>query len=226
MSFGGGRTQERRLTDSYIDSLYKELFKNYSRTSDATHYDNFRCEGRRLYFKGRDESLTIENGKLKAFGKLKGILGKNRLCNLGFDLPDGKLTPQQSVILNKAEEELSSTSDIANADEIELQKIMQNVARSMENLIEQLEGESSEDLPMPELLGEDKQLRSIRSLLRVETVRKVQLEEHIEQEKHRLEEIQDNPEYNNGIREDIRHRITKLINDLSVKQESIDFFQR
>ena len=26
-SFGGGKTQERRLTKSYIDSLYKELSK-------------------------------------------------------------------------------------------------------------------------------------------------------------------------------------------------------
>ena len=47
-SFGGGRTQEGRLTDSYVDSLYKELSKHYSRTSDATHYDNFRREGRQL----------------------------------------------------------------------------------------------------------------------------------------------------------------------------------
>ena len=37
---GGGKTQERRLTDSYVDSLYKELSKHYTRTSDVTHYDN------------------------------------------------------------------------------------------------------------------------------------------------------------------------------------------
>ena len=29
-SFGRGKTQERRLTDSYLDSLYKELSKHYS----------------------------------------------------------------------------------------------------------------------------------------------------------------------------------------------------
>ena len=28
-SFGGGKTQERRLTDSYVDSLCKELSKCY-----------------------------------------------------------------------------------------------------------------------------------------------------------------------------------------------------
>ena len=114
-----------------------------------------------LYFKGRDKPLTNEDGKLKAFGKLKSILGKNRLFNLGFDVPSGKLTSQQAVILNKAEEEMPSTSDVANADDIELQEITKNEARSTENLIVQLEGESSKDLPMRELLGLDKQLRSI-----------------------------------------------------------------
>ena len=81
-------------------------------------------------------------------GKLRSILGKNRLCNLGFDVPVGKLTPQQSVMLNKAEEELPSTSDVDKADDIELQEITENASRSTENLIQQLEGESSEDLPM------------------------------------------------------------------------------
>ena len=146
-SFGGGKTQERRLTESYVDSLYKELSKHYSRTSDATHYDNFRREGERFYFKGRDKPPTNEDGKLKTFGKLKSILRKNRLHELGFGVPSDKLTPHQSVILNKTEGELPSTSDVANADDIELQEFTENVARSTENLIEQLEGKSSEDLP-------------------------------------------------------------------------------
>ena len=49
----------------------------------------------------------------------------------------------------------------------------------MEKLIQQLEGEFSEDLPMQELLGLDKQLRSIRGSLKVEVAKMVQLEECI-----------------------------------------------
>ena len=219
------KTQERRLTDSYIDSLYKELSKHYDQTSDATHYDNFRHKGKWLYFKGRDEPLTNEDGKLKTFGKLKSMPGKHRLCNLGFDMPSGKLTPQQSVILSKTEEELPPTSDVAKADNIELQQITEKVARSMENLIVQLEGESSKDLPMRELLGLDKQLRSIRGSLKVEVAKRVQLEQRIKKEKRKLEEIRDNPEYIDGIREDIRHRVAKLSDNLSVRQESIDLLK-
>ena len=72
----GGRPQEGRLTNSYVDSLYKELSKHYSRTSDAIHYDNFRREDKQLYFEGRDEPLTNEDGKLRTFGRLKSMLGK------------------------------------------------------------------------------------------------------------------------------------------------------
>ena len=38
--------------------------------------------------------------------------------------------PQQSIILNKTEEELASMSDIAKAGNVELQEIMENVVRS------------------------------------------------------------------------------------------------
>ena len=110
-------------------------------------------------------------------------------------------------------------------DDIELQEIMENAARSMENLIEQLEGESSEDLPMHELLGLDKQLRSIRAPLGVEVTKKVQLEEHSKGENLKLEEIRDNPEYNNGIQEDIRKRFAKLNDHLSARQESINILK-
>ena len=135
-SFRRGKTQERRLTSSHIDSLYKELSKHYSRTSDAIHYDNFRHGSKQLYFKGRDEPLTNEDGRLRTFSRLKSILDKNRLCSLGFNVPEGKVTPQKAVMLNKAEEEMSSMSDVAKADDIELQEIMENLSRSSENLIE------------------------------------------------------------------------------------------
>ena len=135
-------------------------------------------------------------------------------------------TVQQAAALNKAKEELPSMSDIAKVDDIELQEIMENASRSMENLIQQLEGESSEDLPMRELLGLDKQLRSIRGSLKVEVAKKVQLEESIKKEKHKLEEIRENPGvYDDGIREDIMKRIAKLNDELKVRQERIDLLK-
>ena len=92
-------------------------------------------------------------------------------------------------MLNLVEEEMSSASDVDNADDIELQEIVANVSRSIENLNQQV----TEDLPMRELLGMDKQLRSIKSSLKVEVAKKVQLEEHIKKEKRKLEEFRNYP---------------------------------
>ena len=136
--------------------------------------------------RGRDEPLTNEDGELKTFGKLQKILGQNWIRDSGFDVDP---IEKHAVVLNKAEEELPSASDIAKAYDIELQEIVRDTSRRIENLNQQLEG--SEDLPMWELLGLDKQLRSIRGLLEVEVAKRVQLEECIKKEKHRLTKFQE-----------------------------------
>ena len=121
-------------------------------------------------------------------------------------------------MLNRVEEELPSVSDVAKADDIELQEI----AKSTEDLIAQGQG----TLPMHKLLGLDKQLRSIRGSLKVEVAKKVQLEESIKKEKRKLEELREHPGvYDNGIREDIMKRIAKLNDELEVRQESIDLLK-
>ena len=53
--------------------------------------------------------------------------------------------------------------------------------------------------PLHKLLDLDKELRNIRSLLEVETSKKVQLEEYIKRGKHKLAEIRDRPKYDGGI---------------------------
>ena len=111
------------------------------------------------------------------------ILGKNRLCRLGFNIPVGKVTARQAVILNKAAEELPSASDITKADDIELQEI----AEEASDLIFQIKDvqTDTDDLfehPLQELLSLDTQLRSIRGSLKVEVAKKVQLEERIKKE--------------------------------------------
>ena len=49
--------------------------------------------------------------------EIKKILGKERICNLGFDIPKDEVTAQQATMLNR---ELPSASDVAKADDIEL----------------------------------------------------------------------------------------------------------
>ena len=74
---------------------------------------------------------------------------------------------------------MPSMSDVAKADNIEFLEITENVARSMENLTGQLEGESSEDLPMLELHGLDKQLRNIQGSFKVEVAKRMNWEKEL-----------------------------------------------
>ena len=64
--------------------------------------------------------------------------------------------------------QLPSIHEIPGADEIE----MEEIAKSTEDLIFQINGQSQTDElfkhPLHELLGLDKQLKSIRGLLKVE----------------------------------------------------------
>ena len=106
----------------YIKDLYKKLSENFGETLELFHYDYFKLEGGELYYIGNRNPLTTE-GKLKSVGMIANVLGKNRLHRLGFNIPVGKVTAWQAVMLNKAAEELPSESDITGADDIELQEI-------------------------------------------------------------------------------------------------------
>ena len=69
-------------------------------------------------------------------------------------------------MLNRVEQEIPSAFDITEADnDTELQELTERVTKSTEDLITefeaQLQASTSENLPMHELLGLDKQLRSM-----------------------------------------------------------------
>ena len=160
---------------------------------------------------------------LKSVGMLGDILGKGGLCNVGFDIPRGKVTACQAVMLNKAAEELPSESDITGADDIELQEI----AEKELGIISQIEDvqTDTEDLfehPLCKLSGLDKWLRSIRGSLKVEVAKKVGLEEHIAKERRKLEEFREYPGvYNDAMREEITKRIDDFNDELVIRQESV-----
>ena len=121
-SFGGKESQRTKLMKDYVKDLYKKLSENIGETPELFHYDYFKLEGGELYYIGNRKPLTTEE-KLKSVGMLADILGKNRLRRLGFNIPVGKVTAQQAVMVNKAAEELLSETDITGVDDIELQKL-------------------------------------------------------------------------------------------------------
>ena len=188
----------------YVRDLYKKLSENIGETPELFHYDYFKLEDGERYCRGRRKPLTTE-GKLKSVGMIADILGKNRLCRLGFNIPVGHITARQAVMLDKAAEELPSESDITKADDIELKEIAEKTSGIIsQNKDVQTDTEDLFEHPLRELLFLDKQLRSIRGSLKVEVAKKVQLEEHITKECQKLEEFREYPGvYDHAFKEDI-----------------------
>ena len=119
-------------------------------------------------------------------------MGKKDLRNLGFDIPKSNLSARQATMLNKIEEELLSTSKITKASDVELENLTYMVTTNVEERILMERDTQTDDLfkyPLCELLGLDKKLKNIRGSLASEVAKKVQLEQHIEQEKGKLEEM-------------------------------------
>ena len=96
----GGESQRTKLIKDYVRNLYKKISENISETPEEFHYDYFKLEGGELYYIGSRKPLTTK-GVLKPVGMLADILGKNRLRNLGFDIPRGKVTARQAIMQTK-----------------------------------------------------------------------------------------------------------------------------
>ena len=188
----------------YVRDLYKKLSKNIGETPELFHYYYFKLEGGELYCIGNRRPLTTEE-KLKSVGMLADILGINRLHRLSFNIPVGRITSRQAVMLNKAAEELPSESHITGVDDIELQEIAEKASGIISQIKDvQTDTEDLFENPLRELLGLDKQLRSIRGSLKVEVAKKIELEEHIAKERRNLEEFWEYPRvYDDAMKEDI-----------------------
>ena len=122
------------------------------------------------------------NGELKTIGIIADTLGIRGLREMGYNKAKTNLKPRFVLDLLEKQAELPSSSEIAKVDEMELEEI----AKSTEDLTYQInEQTQTDDLlenPLCKLLGLDKQLRTIRGSLKVEVVKKVELEEHIKKE--------------------------------------------
>ena len=142
-SLGGRESQRTKLMKDYVRDLYRKLSENIGEAPELFHYDYLRLKGGELYYISNRKPLMTD-GKLKSVGMLVDILGKNRLHRLGFNIPVGRITARQAVMLNKVQEELPSESDITGTDDIELQEIAEKATKSTDDLILHLNDQQSQ----------------------------------------------------------------------------------
>ena len=228
-SFGSPEVPLSRGEILYKEYLVGEIYKLIGNKMHQRLEPNLRLfkidKDGRLYYKGKP--LMNRNGELKTIGVIADTLGIRGLREMGYNITKTNLKPRFVLDLLEKQAELPSSSEIAKADDIELEEI----AEKASDIIFQVKDvqTDTDDLfehPLRELLGLDKQLRSIIGSLKVEVAKKVQLEEHIAKERRKLEEFREYPGVcDDAMREDITKRIDNLNDERNVRQESIDLLK-
>ena len=221
----GGRSHTSILHKEYLVRKIYELIGNKMHQRLEPNLSLFVLgEDRRLYYKGKP--LMNRNGELKTIGVIADTLGIGGLQEMDYNIPKTNLKPRFVLDVMEKQAQLPSIHEIAGMDEIELE----DIAKSTEDLIFQINSQSQTDElfehPLCELLGLDKQLRSIRGSLKVEVAKKLELEERIAKERRKLKEFREYPRvYDGAMKEDITKRIDNLNEDLKVRQESVDLLK-
>ena len=224
--------KENLVRDLYgrIDKVLKQNPKVYQH-----HYDLFEIKRKDLYFKDLDRPLTTR-GRVKTILTIGDLLGKARLIEMGFDIPE-HLSVREFIKLMQVQIELEekwpSASDIGKTNEIKMQELTRKAIDVNEDLIREISsdrgtqtGEDDPNMPtMRELVGLDKELRSIRGSLKVEAAKKVEIEQKLRQEYRKLEEVREHSEYDEEIHKDIRSHIERLNDELKAREESIDLLK-
>ena len=123
----------------------------------------------RLYYKGKP--LMNRNGELKTMGVIADTLGIRGLREMGYNVAKTNLKPRFVLDLLEKQAELPSSSEIVKTDEMELEEIVKSTEDLIYQINEQTQTDDLLENPLRELLGLDKQLRTIRGSLKVEVAK-------------------------------------------------------
>ena len=165
-------------------------------------------------------------------------LGVNRLRTMGFtNITYEDIQPYQPKFQNAREEarklneklnERSKTLESSSTTDVEAIELMEMTSKDIDGLEQETSfiepSERDKLLPLRELEGLDKQLRTIKGSLKVAIAKRVELEDRIKHEENKLNEIQD-PIYSDDQRDMIEGRIKRLRGELTERNKEIDILK-
>ena len=165
-------------------------------------------------------------------------LGVNRLRTMGFtnityeDIqpyqPKFKNARDEARKLNEKLNERSKTLESSSTTDVEAIELMEMTSKDIDGLEQETSfiepTERDKLLPLRELEGLDKQLRTIKGSLKVAIAKRIDLEGRIKHEERKLNEIQD-PKYSDDQRDMIEGRINKLRGELTERNKEIDILK-
>ena len=207
-------------------------------------YDNFKLtKNGKLSYKYKRTVIDFGNinDRLKAPWEIRR-LGVSKLKLMGFtSITDEDTHPyrdrykkaREDVIkLNENLDERSKAIESPSTTDVEAIELMEMTSKDIDTTVKDAEQdtsfiESSERdklLPLRELEGLDKQLRTIKGSLKVAIAKRVDLNARIEHEERKLSEIQD-PKYSDDQRDMIEGRIKRLRGELTERNKEIDILK-
>ena len=165
-------------------------------------------------------------------------LGVNRLRTMGFtnityeDIqpyqPKFKNAREEAMKLNEKLNESSKALESSSTTDVEAIELMEMTSKDIDGLEQETSfiepSERDKLLPLRELEGLDKQLRTIKGSLKVAIAKRIDLEGRIKHEDRKLNEIQD-PKYSDDQRDMIEGRINKLRGELTERNKEIDILK-
>ena len=182
--------------------------------------------------RGEKKTLLKNNGEWRTAKSYASILGSKFLRDLGFDPKSSKsankVASREAANLNKTLNAID-TSNIQSTSGQKALEMLGNISGKVNDTIERIEQETSfidasereQLLPLRELKGLDKQLRTISGSLKVSVAKSVELQERIRKENQKLAEVEDDPDISDETRQRIRDRIRDLSGQLEARQEEI-----
>ena len=179
---------------------------------------------------------NIDKG-LKSLSEISK-LGVNRLRLMGFtnityedirpDQPRFKNAREEARKLNEKLNERSKTLESLSTTDPEAIELMEMTSKDIDGLEQETSfiepTERDKLLPLRELQGLDKQIRTIKGSLKVAIAKRVDLEDRIKHEENKLNEIQD-PIYSDDQRDMIEGRIKRLRDELTERNKEIDILK-
>ena len=179
---------------------------------------------------------NIDKG-LKSLSEISK-LGVNRLRLMGFtnityeDIrpyqPRYKNAREEARKLNEKLNERSQTLESSYTTDVEAIELMDMTSKDIDGLEQETSfiepSERDKLLPLRELQGLDKQIRTIKGSLKVAIAKRVDLEDRIKHEENKLNEIQD-PIYSDDQRKMVEDRIKKLRDELNERNEEINILK-
>ena len=161
-------------------------------------------------------------------------LSVNRLRTMGFtNITYEDIQPYRPRFRNARDEarilnEMSKTLESSSTTDVEAIELIEMTSKDIDGLEQETSfiepTERDKLLPLRELQGLDKQIRTIKGSLKVAIAKRVELEDRIKHEGDKLNEIQ-GPNYSDDQRKMVEDRIKKLRDELNERNEEINILK-